>query len=632
MFGITMARLRAHPRRLVLTTVVVVLSVGFTAGTLILADSLNQAASLQEMPDAKHLEVPLLMLGAVALIVAAFVIANTFRILVAQRTRELALLRTVGATRRQVRTGVLVEAAVVGALGSAAGLALGAVSAAGIGRALSADHGSMPLVVSASTVVASMLVGMLVTVGSAVAPAAAATRVAPLAAVRAVPDGVDSPGARRRQTSVGLTLIAVGVAGLGLGVSVGLGAGIVVVVFAAAVCFLGILLLGPRIVPPMLRITGALAGRAAGRGRSTVELATANSVRHPRRAAATSAALMIGVTMVIGFVTVAESARASVGVVLDARVPADFVLSPVEPGGLSDEAIRAVDDLPETGASVELYTAIVDTGEVGTVEVLGTDLQRWAQIAQLDGDGNIADIAAGDVAIDGGTADEFGLGVGDTVTVFGQELPIGYIVDTRTMYHTGLVLAPATFRALAPEAASGPEYFAVDTADGVSPSRAHAAIEETLQAWPDIMLRNHVEAKERLNRGLDQTVSVVVAILGVAVIIAVIGIANTLSLSVHERRREIGVLRAVGLTKAQTMRLLGVEAVLTALVGALTGVTVGVGFAYAAVLSMERMIFVVPWGYVALTFVVAGALGAVAALGPARRAARMSPVVALATE
>src|SRR5690606_7958550 len=148
MFAITMARLRVHPRRLVLTTVVVVLSVGFTAGTLILADSLNQAASLQEMPDAKHLEVPLLMLGAVALIVAAFVIANTFRILVAQRTRELALLRTVGATRRQVRTGVLVESAVVGALGSAAGLALGAVSAAGIGRALSADHGSMPLVVS----------------------------------------------------------------------------------------------------------------------------------------------------------------------------------------------------------------------------------------------------------------------------------------------------------------------------------------------------------------------------------------------------------------------------------------------------------------------------------------------------
>src|SRR5690606_40094910 len=125
-------------------------------------------------------------------IVAAFVIANTFRILVAQRTRELALLRTVGATRRQVRTGVLVEAAVVGALGSAAGLALGAVCAAGIGRALSADHGSLSLVVLASTVVASMLVGMLVTVVSAVAPAAAATRVAPLAAVRAVPDGVDS--------------------------------------------------------------------------------------------------------------------------------------------------------------------------------------------------------------------------------------------------------------------------------------------------------------------------------------------------------------------------------------------------------------------------------------------------------
>ncbi|TDC52443.1 ABC transporter permease [Jiangella ureilytica] len=492
-----------------------------------LAQRLVDASSQREA-----LRIPLLMLGAVSLIVAAFVIANTFRILVAQRTRELALLRTVGATRRQVLRGVLAESAAVGLAGSLAGVAAGALTALAVGSLLDA---SLVLTVTGTTVAWSVVIGVLMTVGSALLPARSATRVSPLAALQAVPDGADSRTAGRVRAVLGVLAMVAGallqVAGAAAGTSGG-GMGLVAVVFGAAVCFLGLLILGPTMVPPLVRMLGGIAARLSGGSRSTADLATANAVRNPRRVAATTAALLIGVTTVAGFLTVVESARDSVSVVVDGRVPADFAVRTATAEPIPDAVARAVEELPEIGSVVE------DGGDV----------------------------------------------------------------------------------------------LAVDAAGGVDGDDARAAIVAATADHPELSVQSFAQRRADFEQDLNEAVNVVLAILALALVIAFIGIANTLSLSVHERTREIGLLRALGLTRRQTRIMLGVEAALMGAVAAVVGSAAGALFAWAAVSSIEELEFVVPWGLLALSGAVATVLGVLASIAPGQRAARTSPVVALAAE
>lgn len=480
------------------------------------------------------LRIPLLMLGAVSLIVAAFVIANTFRILVAQRTRELALLRTVGATRRQVLRAVLAESAAVGLAGSLAGVGVGALTALAAGSALDTG-GPVPLVVTGTTVTWSVVIGVLMTVGSALLPARAATRVSPLAALQAVPDGADSRSAGRARVVLGVLALVAGalvlLAGAASGTSGG-GIGLIAVVFGAAVCFLGLLILGPKVVPPLVRVLGGVAARLAGGSRSTAELATANAVRNPRRVAATTAALLIGVTTVAGFLTVVESARDSVSVVVDGRVPADFAVRTATAEPIADAVARDIEELPEIGSVV------------------------------LDGD----------------------------------------------------------------------DILAVNAADGVDGADARAAIVAATEGHPELSVQSFVERRADFEQDLNEAVNVVLAILALALVIAFIGIANTLSLSVHERTREIGLLRALGLTRRQTRLMLGVEAALMGAVAAVVGSAAGALFAWAAVTSVEELEFVVPWALLAVSGAVATVLGVLASIAPGQRAARTSPVMALAAE
>ncbi|RIQ15812.1 ABC transporter permease [Jiangella rhizosphaerae] len=478
------------------------------------------------------LRIPLLMLGAVSLIVAAFVIANTFRILVAQRTRELALLRTVGATRRQVLRGVLAESVAVGLAGSLAGVGIGAVTAVVAGSLLGA---SLVLTVTGTTVAWSIVIGVLMTVGSALLPARVATRVSPLAALQAVPDGADSRTAGRTRIVLGLLAMVTGalvlVAGAAAGTSGG-GAGLILVVFGAAVCFLGLLILGPKVVPPLVRVLGAVAARVSGASRSTAELATGNAVRNQRRVAATTAALLIGVTTVAGFLTVVESARDSVRVVVDGRVPADFAVRTAAAAPIPDDVARAIEELPEIGS------VVVDEDDL----------------------------------------------------------------------------------------------LAVNAADGVDSGDARAAIVAATDDHPELSVQSFAQRRADFEQDLNEAVNLVLAILALALVIAFIGIANTLSLSVHERTREIGLLRALGLTRRQTRLMLGVEAALIGAVAAVVGSVAGALFAWAAVVSVEELEFVVPWGLLALSGVVATLLGVLASIAPGQRAARTSPVVALAAE
>lgn len=618
MLRLTLAGVRRHPLRFVLTGVVVVLSVGFTAGSLVLTDSLSQAASTEGAPKADFLRFLLLMLGTVSLIVAAFVIANTFRITVAQRARELALARTIGATRRQVATGVLIEAGAVGLAGGVAGVVLGVTAGSALGVLIADGTYELPIVVSAATILWSLAIGLAVTVGSAVHPAIAAMKVAPLAAVRAVPDGGDSAGAGRVRLRTGLILSAIGAMLLMAGAALPLaGFGLVLVVPGAAICFLGILVLGPRIVPPLLQALGSVAA-VIGPARTTARLATANAARNPKRAATTAAALLIGVTVVTGFVTVADSARSSIGVILDQQVPADFIVT-------TDGA----DGVPVTAIAV--YRTTATALDIGDVNVAGLDLRRYEQIARVNGDGSIGEVAAGGAAIDDVTAQRHGLAVGDPVTIGARTFRIAFVVDLRSVPFAGVIVPPEAFTALFPEV-GGPHQFAVDAAEGVPVAEAFAAIEAVAEAQPGVSVDSNIESRAELNRELDRAVSVVVAILGLAVVIAAIGIANTLSLAVHERTREIGLLRALGVTARQTRVMLGIEAVLASVTAAVLGVAIGVVFAWAAVATIPNLVFTVPWSRLALCAVAAGVLGLLASLVPARRAARLSPVIALATE
>lgn len=492
-----------------------------------LAQRLMDSSSQREA-----LRIPLLMLGAVSLIVAAFVIANTFRILVAQRTRELALLRTVGATRRQVLRGVLAESVAIGLAGSLVGVGAGALTALAAGSALGE---SLVLTVTAATVAWSVAIGVLMTVGSALLPARAATRVAPLAALQAVPDGADSRATGRARIALGVLGLAAGalvlVAGAAAGTSGG-GAGLILVVFGAAVCFLGLLILGPKVVPPLVRAIGAVAARLSGGSRSTAELATANAVRNPRRVAATTAALLIGVTTVAGFLTVVESSRQSVGAVVDGRIPADFAVRTATADPIPDDVARAIEELPETGSVTE----------------------------------------------------------------------------------------------------DGADLLAVNAADGVDDEDARAAIIAATEDHPELSVQSFAQRRAEFEENLNEAVNLVLAILALALVIAFIGIANTLSLSVHERTREIGLLRALGLTRRQTRVMLGVEAALMGAVAAVVGSAAGALFAWAAVASVEELDFVVPWGQLAISAAVATLLGVLASIAPGQRAARTSPVMALAAE
>ena len=243
------------------------------------------------------------------------------------------------------------------------------------------------------------------------------------------------------------------------------------VVPGAAICFLGVLVLGPRIVPPLLQALGAALAAVTRPARSTTRLATANAARNPKRAATTAAALLIGVTVVTGFVTVADSTRSSIGLILDQQVPADFVVTTDDGGGVPATAIAAIEALPEMGASVSLHRTTASALDIGEVNVAGLDLRRYDQIARVSGDGSLGDVAAGGAAIDDATAQRHGLAVGDPMTVGGQTFRLAFVVDLRTVPFAGVIVPPEAFTALFPDI-DGPEQFAVDAAEDVPVAEA----------------------------------------------------------------------------------------------------------------------------------------------------------------
>ncbi|MEU8300651.1 ABC transporter permease [Micromonospora sp. NPDC048909] len=580
--------------------------------------------------DLRQFTMVLLTFAGVAVVVAGFVIANTFAIVLAQRTRQTALLRLVGATRGQVFRAALLESALIGLVASALGVLLGAALAAGMGALL--PRLDVPvsggLTVTASSVLLSLTLGTVLTVAAALLPAWRGSRVAPVAALTDAAVQPSRPAGRLRLAAGGLVLAA-GIAAL-LGAAVA--AQIALVALGGVLAFLGIVLFGPVLVPAMIRVLGWPVRRLVG---ATAGLAVANAVRNPRRAAATTTALVIGISLVSAFVVGGRSTKDGIERSVDAQIGVDFVVTGIGgdlPAPLAGE-LRA---RPELGVVHEERTAVTDRIEVRAAHpaLIGRTLTGVAA-------GDLARFGPGTVLVHEELAAARGWRVGSTVTLRGRPFRVAAVVADDTPVAGGAVaeghvldVVDDDFSALFPRERG---YLAeIDPAAGVGAAEARAAIEAVLGRYPTVNLLDQAAYKQMLTGTVDMLLGLVTALLGLAVVIALVGVANTLSLSVVERTRENAVLRAVGLSRRRMRAMLAIEAVLMALVGALLGIGLGAGVSASAMAMLARIggdfHVVLPIGQLALILAVAVVAALLASVLPARRALARPVVAALADQ
>ncbi len=588
----------------------------------------------------------LLGFAAIALIVAALVIANTFQVLVAQRTRSLALLRCVGADRRQIHSSVLTEAAILGVLSSVAGVALGVVlMALGLRVLAGADTGlpvSTTLVVTPAAVIVPILTGLVVTVAAALLPARLATRVAPLAALRPVDV---PPTSRASKIRVAIAAVAVlsgaGLLALGLSVAsggdpdgmiIGLGVGIL----GGLVSLFGLLLGCVLVVPALIRLVGRLLARTV-----PARVAVANAVRNPRRTAATASALVIGVALVTMMSTGAMAANRALGDELAASFPVD--LAARTPGALADEQVQAI-----TGTAGITDTALLSVSTVET-ELPGLGPANLDVAAVTDGDLTavvrapeaIAGLDDGSIVVGHQLAQSYDLADGDPLTLTG---PSGEQVRlTVTVTPLDGLVSLVTPEALTRLAADAPVSLlwarVADQGAYETVSTVQANLTEVSETLPDAdtaQVTGAAVERAGYQQVVNTMLAVVVGLLAVSVVIALIGVANTLSLSVIERRRESAMLRALGLTRGQLRGMLGIEGLMIAGAGALIGIVAGLvyGWVGSAIIlaAMTDVPLVVPWRDLGLVVLVALAAGLLASALPARTAARTPPAAALAVD
>ncbi|MDR6435988.1 putative ABC transport system permease protein [Paenarthrobacter nicotinovorans] len=570
-----------------------------------------------------QLTIVLLAFAGVAILVSTLVVANTFSVLVAQRTRELALLRCLGAGRGQIRGSVMLEALVVGFLSSV----LGVLAAAGLMTGLIAWARSQPeqafatLAVPPSAIVAGLVAGTVLTVVAALVPAKAATAVAPLAALRPSDDASVRNKRGKVRLVLGLVTLLGGAAALAYGsVNVSLG----VALLGGAASFVGILLCSTLFIPTVVAVAGRLAAPAGVPGK----LAAVNATRNPARTSATAAALLIGVTLVSLMMTGAATSRQAFNDTLAENYPVDLsAQTAVDGSGDHDQALARIKGLDGVSAAVLLEP-------VGTLSDTTTP----------DGGQTIYGISAADAAE---VLRDNNLKPGPGTLYLPEDSPEGpasiataagsVSLDAkvlRTRHVPAFVESSSIPASPLPETAS---MVWVKLDDSVSTDRVQA-LQKDIAAALGVQERTVSGAAiERVtfNSIIDVLLLVVTGLLGVAVVIALIGVANTLSLSVLERTRENSLLRALGLTKGQLRGMLAIEAALVAGVAAIMGAGMGIVYgwlgAQATLGGVASVVPAVPWLQLAAVFGVAVVAGLLASVIPARRAARLSPVEGLAT-
>jgi len=581
----------------------------------------------------------LLVFSGVALLVATFSIHNTFAIVVAQRTRENALLRALGASRRQVTASTLTEASVVAVTASVVGLAGGIGIAAGLQMLFPAIGFPFPegdLVVSVLSMTLPLAVGILVCLGSALLPAVRAGRTAPMAALRET--AVDQSGASRVRavTGAGLAALAVAVTLTGVLVSPSLwlaGTGAVLALVAFVV-------LGPVASTTAVRVLGGPLDRLRG---VTGSLARRNALRSPRRTAATASALMIGVAVVSLFTVFGASLKATMDQTVSRSFAGDVAVSTPSFGaggsGLSPRLAGAVQRLPEVDTAVGLGRGVAEVDGEGRALTV-TDplaLERTFDLGKVQG--SLRALGTDGIAITRAEADKQGLKTGDKAqlaftdgeketftvrAVYGRSELAGEYVITRAAW------APHRTQ-------DSDTLLAVSFKDGVSTDTGKAAVEKAAAPYGSPEVQTRDEYAQSSAGGIDMMLTLVYALLALAVLIALLGIANTLTLAIHERTRELGLLRAVGQTRSQLRAMVRWESVLVAAFGTVGGLALGAFLGWVLVKASDGasdsvFAFAMPPLQLAVVALVGLAAGALAGLRPARRAARLDVLRAIATE
>lgn len=580
--------------------------------------------------DPTTLRYGLLMFALVALIVAAFVIYNTFNILITQRTRELALLRCIGTHRGQLFSGVLTESLVIGAVASLVGLILGVGCAYGLIPLLNVfGAAAIPLdafTINAGTVVSSLLCGLLTTVVAAVMPARAATRVAPMAALRTTPESGDDRVSRVRMISAGLLMIAgVGLAVAGL-LSSAKTTPLLLTAVGGVLCFVGVVVLGPVLVRTLVGVLGLPVRRSMG---IPGNIAVANARRNPKRAAVTVMALTIGVALSTGVSTITESLKTSADRGVGTAIPVDFIISP--PG------MDITSTLPRSIAH-ELRTRSEITRVASVRESSVTVAGKTAMLSTVEGDaepvviqGRLAGMSAGQLALRPERAEELGVGLGGEIRLTVNGRPMAATVTALVAGKTfpRMYVAPGWFDELFPD--RGDTSVLVNVAEELTPERADSLIDSALNATPTARVVRAQDAKDSLTRTLNQVTMLITAMLGMAVVISLVGITNTMTLSVLERSRESALLRALGMTRENLRLMLAAEALMFGVIGGVVGVVLGGAFGLAAAKVInENIVPTVPYWQIIVIVIVSGLAGVLASLGPARQAAKVSIVNSLA--
>ncbi|MFB9466534.1 ABC transporter permease [Streptomyces cinereospinus] len=576
----------------------------------------------------------LLVFAGISLFVGTFIIANTFTMLVAQRTRELALLRAVGASRRQVTRSVLIEAFVVGAVAAVVGL----VAGIGIGAGLRSLMGGLdapvpdgPLVVTPGTVGAALAVGVLITMLAAWLPGRRAARIPPVAAMSSVHARATTRSLVLRNT-LGALFSAAGVAVVLAATTMDGSDGQAPMGLGAVLLIIGVFVLTPLLsrpliaaATPVLRVFG-VAGK----------LARQNSVRNPRRTAATASALMIGLTLITGMTVLAGSLQTSIDKMASAAIEADYVVSMANYNPLSPdvaETLRRTDGVTATSPLRNAPSRI----DGGTENLTGVTGATIGELTDLPVRGGSFRVGGTDVVVDAVTAEEHGwrAGSGFTVTYEDgarQRLTVAGIYEGNEMI-SGIMLDTATLAPHQPDPVD--MQVMVKTADGASES-AKDALEKALGSNPAIRVQDKQDISNEIAQTFTLILNMLYGLLAMAVIVAVLGVVNTLAMSVFERSQEIGMLRAIGLDRRGVKWMVRLESLVISLFGGVLGVGLGVFFGWAAgELLGSRMAtyeLVLPWARMAVFLLLAATVGVLAALWPARRAARLNMLAAIKSE
>jgi putative ABC transport system permease protein len=578
----------------------------------------------------------LLVFAGVSLFVGIFLIVNTFSILVAQRSRELALLRALGASRRQVTRSVLTEALAVGLVGATVGLGVGYALALGLRflfGVIGLDLGDADFPLTLDAVIASYAVGLVVTAVAGIFPARRASRVAPIEALR---DDVALPeSALLRRVLVGVGMVVVGGGLIVWGFVLEDTAGLWLIAAGLAIILIGVALASPVLARPLVAVFGVVYRRVFG---SVGTLATQNAARNPRRTGATASALMIGLTLMSLLAIFSASATASTRSTVEEVVTSQYIVSNVIGQPFSPQVAEQIEQLDGVSAVSSVRQAFVDVDGSGAA-VGGIEPEAFGVALALPAEeGSLQDLRDGTVAVDAATAANAGLGIGDTVEAdfqggkqelevvallppAGQALGFSYLTTQQTLIDGGLAPVDA--------------YVYVVKEPSADTDEVREAIEQVIADQPTVTVKDPEGLVEETQEQVNLFLYIMYALLGLAIIIAILGVVNTLSLSVIERTREVGLLRAVGVTRAQLRRMITLEAIVIGVFGALLGVALGTVFGIALVKALEDQglsDLAIPWPLLVTFVVVSGILGILAALFPAFRASRLNVLRAITVE